>query len=348
MKYFIDTEFIEGEQTVYHWGLKTDTWLRLFGVFFILVGLLLAFYFQHTHFLIMVVVVCEATGYFLFCLSIPSTPPTIDLISIGIVAEDGREYYAISKDFNLKEAWNRYNIKPFLTSENHFLNDIKVYWLRENVLKPIWEELHYKQYMEQTNEIAAEYQEIIKAQEDPFDFYKRHWLYGDMKGWDSEFTYSSLKKLIKIYGVGLKQIAEKICLFIDERYVDENNKSKGFIYPVGTSIKEVKTTDVCFYAYYADYDWVAFCWIFGKMIDLPKGFPKYCRDLKQTFDEKAAMYLSLGYGTHDAGNKKYPKDINEAIENIKSQNDYPKQKNEHNALDDARWNFELFQFLKKI
>ena len=36
---------------------------------------------------------------------------TIELISIGIVAEDGREYYAISKDFNLKEAWNRYDIK---------------------------------------------------------------------------------------------------------------------------------------------------------------------------------------------------------------------------------------------
>ena len=27
------------------------------------------------------------------------TKPTIDLISIGIVAEDGREYYAISKEF---------------------------------------------------------------------------------------------------------------------------------------------------------------------------------------------------------------------------------------------------------
>lgn len=39
------------------------------------------------------------------------TPNTIDLISIGIVAEDGREYYAISKDFNLEEAWNRYDLK---------------------------------------------------------------------------------------------------------------------------------------------------------------------------------------------------------------------------------------------
>ena len=38
------------------------------------------------------------------------TKPIIDLISIGIVSEGGREYYAISKDFNLKEAWNRYDI----------------------------------------------------------------------------------------------------------------------------------------------------------------------------------------------------------------------------------------------
>ncbi len=37
--------------------------------------------------------------------------PTIDLISIGIVSEDDRKYYAISKDFNLKEAWNRYDLK---------------------------------------------------------------------------------------------------------------------------------------------------------------------------------------------------------------------------------------------
>ena len=38
------------------------------------------------------------------------TPPTIDLISIGIVSEEGREFYAVSKDFNLKDAWNRYDL----------------------------------------------------------------------------------------------------------------------------------------------------------------------------------------------------------------------------------------------
>lgn len=41
-----------------------------------------------------------------------------------------------------------------------------------------------------------------------------------------------------------------------------------------------------FWAYYADYDWVVLCQIFGRMIDLPKDWPMYCRDLKQLLDEK--------------------------------------------------------------
>ncbi|MFA5377755.1 MAG: 3'-5' exoribonuclease [Dehalococcoidia bacterium] len=41
-----------------------------------------------------------------------------------------------------------------------------------------------------------------------------------------------------------------------------------------------------FWGYYADYDWVAFCQIFGAMIDLPTGWPMYCRDLKQICDER--------------------------------------------------------------
>ena len=61
-----------------------------------------------------------------------------------------------------------------------------------------------------------------------------------------------------------------------------------------------------FWGYYADYDWVVFCQIFGAMIDLPKGWPMYCRDLKQLCDS--------------LGNPKLPK-----------------QENEHDALHDARW-----------
>lgn len=72
-----------------------------------------------------------------------------------------------------------------------------------------------------------------------------------------------------------------------------------------------------FWGYYADYDWVIFCQLFGRMIDLPPGFPMYCRDLKQWADQ-------LGIG----------------------KDKYPKQQGvEHNALSDARWNRQLYDFL---
>jgi hypothetical protein len=75
------------------------------------------------------------------------------------------------------------------------------------------------------------------------------------------------------------------------------------------------TPKIEFWAYYADYDWVALCQLFGRMIDLPKQFPKYCMDLKQ-------LSVMRGSPTH------------------------PKQTSgEHNALADARWNRALFEFL---
>lgn len=40
-----------------------------------------------------------------------------------------------------------------------------------------------------------------------------------------------------------------------------------------------------FWAYYAHYDWVALCQLFGTMMDLPEGWPMYCRDFKQWLDE---------------------------------------------------------------
>jgi len=68
-----------------------------------------------------------------------------------------------------------------------------------------------------------------------------------------------------------------------------------------------------FWAYYADYDWVALCQIFGKMVDLPKGWPKFCFDLQQ-------WWILLGQ----------PPKI-------------PKPENAHDALADAEWNVALFQ-----
>jgi len=62
-----------------------------------------------------------------------------------------------------------------------------------------------------------------------------------------------------------------------------------------------------FWGYYADYDWVVFCWLFGPMVCLPKGWPMYCRDLKQELDR--------------LGNPKVPF----------------KADHEHHALSDAKW-----------
>lgn len=72
-----------------------------------------------------------------------------------------------------------------------------------------------------------------------------------------------------------------------------------------------------FWGYYADYDWVVFCQIFGAMIDLPEGWPMYCRDLKQWCDQ--------------LGNPKLPQQSSK----------------EHNALNDARWNKLAWDFLAK-
>jgi hypothetical protein len=39
-----------------------------------------------------------------------------------------------------------------------------------------------------------------------------------------------------------------------------------------------------FWAWYGAYDWVALCQLYGTMMQLPKGWPMYCRDLKQLCD----------------------------------------------------------------
>jgi hypothetical protein len=132
----------------------------------------------------------------------------IQLISIGIVAEDGREYYAISGAFNPEHA-----------------ND----WVKMHVL-PL--------------------------------------LAGPRKS--------------------IELIKREICDFVDGKPE--------------------------FWGYYADYDWVVLCQIFGAMVDLPSTWPMYCRDLKQWADM--------------IGNPRFAK------------NAMP-----HNALSDARWNAEFYTFL---
>ena len=139
---------------------------------------------------------------------------TIDLISIGIVSEDSREFYAESNECDLSRA------SP---------------WVKENVIPHL------------------------------------------VHGHDGRVHMSR------------KGIANAVASFCGER-------------------PEI-------WAYYADYDWVAMCQLFGTMMDLPKTWPMYCRDVKQLCDS--------------LGNPKLPE----------------QGKGEHNALADARWTKLAWEFL---
>jgi len=69
-----------------------------------------------------------------------------------------------------------------------------------------------------------------------------------------------------------------------------------------------------FWGYYADYDWVCLCQLFGGMLKLPERFPMLCMDLQQ-------WWLMFG-GTKP-----------------------PDPKSEHHALADARWNLDFYKAL---
>lgn len=134
---------------------------------------------------------------------------TIDLISIGIVAEDGRTYYAEASecDYSKASSWVVQNVIPHLTGTHTFRRDI----------------------------------------------------------------------------------AEGVKHFLGEK-------------------PEI-------WGYYADYNWVAFCQLFGTMMDLPRGYPMYCRDIKQLCDSM--------------GNPRLP--VQRSVK--------------HNALADAQWTKEAYDLL---
>jgi len=46
-----------------------------------------------------------------------------------------------------------------------------------------------------------------------------------------------------------------------------------------------------FWACYADYDWVVLCGLYGRMVDLPSGWPMFCRDLRQLMDRRPGRPL---------------------------------------------------------
>lgn len=206
---------------------------------------------------------------------------TIDLISIGIICEDGRSYYAINRDLNLKYAK-------------------KNKWLKENVL----DKLPPRRALLPSNGGSPRiYQESMK------------WL-------------------------PMEQIKQEVIDFCGGR-PDSDEGGSFYTYPFGMPE---------FYGYYSDYDWVVFCWLFGTMMDLPNGFPMFCIDLKQMLDVKIDnMKLSYNQVNHINSDKTDRElTFDEKLNWIKEHSIYPTQNNEHNALDDAEWNFKLYKFIKGL
>ena len=268
MKYYYDTEFLEGTQTKSILGIP-------FG----------------------------------------KTKPTIDLISIGITSEDNRELYLISKDFNLKEAWNRYDLKVqqvYGDARNIYPEgrEYKEYFIRENVLKPIFIELW-------ENEKGAK---LTNA-----DFNS------------GIFNYKHLKSLINKYGKTNKQIADEVITFVTGS--DKINEGYGDYW------SNPCFHDISLYGYYSAYDHVTLCWLFGKMIDLPKGFPMYTRDLKQMLDEKVEVLKLNRFGLLYERSREHDSPINIERLSIEEFYDYPKETNSHHSLSDAKWNKALYDFL---
>jgi hypothetical protein len=152
---------------------------------------------------------------------------TIDLISIGIVSEDGRTLYKQNRDCKFPSAsdWVWRNVFPSLT---HFS-------------------------MSGTRS-CNERQHNLDSKLDAR-------CHGDDCPWAYRFS-----------------IRDSILEFCD---VEKYGKPE-------------------FWGYYADYDWVVFCQIFGTMMQLPKGFPMYCRDVKQLCDEMGNPKLPENNGSHNA------------------------------------------------
>lgn len=146
---------------------------------------------------------------------------------------------------------------------------------------------------------------------------------------DTEFIESGPHRPIELISIGI--VSEDNREFYAENYEcpwnDANDWIKANVFPhlngprhtlsqIAELVKKFVGDDKPeFWGYYADYDWVVFCQLFGAMIDLPKGWPMYCRDIKQLCDS--------------LGNPQLPEQTS----------------TEHNALADAYWNRIAYMFL---
>lgn len=88
--------------------------------------------------------------------------------------------------------------------------------------------------------------------------------------------------------------------------------------PAFAQVKPIGGSPIELWAYFADYDWVVLCQLFGRMIDLPPAMPMFAMDVK--------MLARL------MGDPQLP----------------PQDSAEHHALNDAMWTRDAYHFLMSI
>jgi len=153
---------------------------------------------------------------------------TIDLVSIGIACEDGRELYLQSVEFDHRKASQ---------------------WVKENVLAHL-------EICPWANVSASEITGLYRTDR---AYHQGH----------GQCTFEEPDKGIAgayadCFWRTLEQIKTEILTFLD---IEEYGKPE-------------------LIGWCSAYDWVAFCQIFGTMMDLPTGYPHYIKDFQQVLDER--------------------------------------------------------------
>lgn len=193
--------------------------------------------------------------------------PLVQLISLALVDENRRTYYALNADCNLGAIWNS--------------NE----WVRDNVLRTIWQE-HY----------PAASAQVLK----PFTLSVVQELFQRLGRTRAQiaadvfaFVYPLDELQRQLRTANGMLTADQIRLF-EAADVGDDRAARAM------ALQELMTAGQLecplFYGWYCAYDWVLFCQLWGSMLNRPLGFPKHCYDLKQEMDaigmskeEKRAM-----------------------------------------------------------
>ncbi len=83
-----------------------------------------------------------------------------------------------------------------------------------------------------------------------------------------------------------------------------DGRNRMFRHNIAQEIVEFVGEKPEFWAYYADYDWVVLCQLYGTMMQLPKGWPKYCLDVKQLCVSKGDPRLPPKFNEHGGAERR--------------------------------------------